>query len=242
MATLSQSQIYTIALLTGLPNPKVMAAVAMAESSGRVDVVNSIGCVGLWQINQPVHVKSHPAWTVSYLKNPINNALAAKVILKQQGMGAWEAYTNGAYAQYLSKPVSNQGGTIDQASLKTSQPQIVNAGWWGDFWDGFKKGFDVGPGPEDLGDGGTGNDPTLGDVPGVSEAKGAAEGLLGIAEALQKAGAWMSHASNWVRVGYVAGGGILVVFALYQIASPAIAKALPTAKVIGGVAKNLKKG
>lgn len=234
MATLSQSQIYTIAVITGMPNPKVMAAIAMAESSGRTDVVNSIGCVGLWQINQPVHVKANPKWTRQWLQNPFNNALAAKKILASQGLRAWEVYTNGMYAKYLNKTVAVDQTAIQTGSSLGIQPgsTVTQAGLWDDFWDGLKKGWDFGPGPEDLGDGGTGNDPGIDDVPVVGEAKATAEALLGIAETLQKAGAWMSKAENWVRVGYVAGGSLLVIFALYQIASPALTKALPQAKAL----------
>lgn len=101
MATLNKAQIQTIAIAAGLSQPGLMAAVAMAESSGRTDVVNSIGCVGLWQINQPVWVKSRPTWTKAWLKNPVNNARAAKVIYGLQGLQAWEAYTNGAYKKYM---------------------------------------------------------------------------------------------------------------------------------------------
>lgn len=102
MATLTKTQIQAVAVSVGLPQPSVMAAIAMAESSGRTDVVNSIGCVGLWQINQPVWVKSHPTWTQAWLKNPVNNARAAKVIYGIQGFQAWEAYTNGAYKKYMA--------------------------------------------------------------------------------------------------------------------------------------------
>ena len=94
MPVLSYDQIVQVARAGGLPGDKDMwAAVAMAESSGRTDVVNSIGCVGLWQINQPVHIKTHPTWTVAWLQNPVNNAKAAAVIYRAQGMKAWEAYT-----------------------------------------------------------------------------------------------------------------------------------------------------
>jgi hypothetical protein len=110
MTTLSQTQIKVYAATVGMSNPSLMAAIAMAESSGRTDVVNSIGCVGLWQIDQPVHVKTHPTWTVAWLKNPLNNAIAAKSILNSQGLGAWEAYTNGAYKKYYS------GSTVTPAS------------------------------------------------------------------------------------------------------------------------------
>jgi hypothetical protein len=97
-----------------------MAAIAMAESSGDTDVVNSIGCVGLWQINQPVHVKTHPRWTVKWLQNPLNNAAAAKEILKSQGLGAWEVYTgpdgtgsDGPYRDYIDKPIDTNASVAD---------------------------------------------------------------------------------------------------------------------------------
>lgn len=195
MATLTQSQIYTIAVLTGLPNPKVMAAVAMAESSGRTDVVNSIGCVGLWQINQPVHVKSHPTWTQDWLKNPINNAMAAKVIYQQQGLAAWEAYTNGAYGKFLNKPVSQQANTIDQ---------VKQASWWD---------------PLDLGGLGDvlGDTPGL-DIPVLSDIGQVAEGVFGIAETGQKAAMWLAQPKNWLRIVYVTAGGFIVIAAVISIA------------------------
>lgn len=84
---LSRAEIKLITISAGLPD--LFVDVAMAESSGRTDVVNSIGCVGLWQINQPVHVKDHPTWTVAWLKNPQNNARAAKVLYGQSGMAPW---------------------------------------------------------------------------------------------------------------------------------------------------------
>lgn len=112
MATLSLAQMAMYARSAGLPgDPYLWAAIGMGESSGRTDVVNSIGCVGVWQINQPVHVKTHPTWTVAWLKNPANNAKAAKVIYNAQGFSAWEAYTDGSYKQYYKS-----GSTATNAS------------------------------------------------------------------------------------------------------------------------------
>ena len=109
MATLTQSQVYAIAVSTGLPQPKLMTAIAMAESSGRTNVVNPIGCVGLWQINQPVHVKQHPTWTKAWLSNPVNNARAAKVIYQAQGLEAWQSYTDGRFKQYMDSTAQGVG-------------------------------------------------------------------------------------------------------------------------------------
>ncbi len=120
MAKLTQKQIYALAIIVGVPKPRLMAAVAMAESSGRTGVVNSIGATGLWQINQPVWVKKYSKWTVKWLQNPINNAIAAKQVYKDQGVGAWEVYTSGAYKRFYDEDVSN-------ASLKPSDLNLTQS-------------------------------------------------------------------------------------------------------------------
>lgn len=191
MATLSQSQIEMYARAAGFSDPATMAAIAMGESSGRADVVNSIGCVGLWQINQPVWVKSHPTWTAAWLKDPGHNAQAAKVVFDAQGYGAWEAYTNGSYRKFLGG--GGGAGTAVQADTQWFDP------------------FGLLPGNDAIGPGnaiGTGLD-----------------GLATLAEGVEKAGSWMGKASNWVRVGYVVGGGVLVLLGLYIVASPLLGKA-----------------
>lgn len=131
MTTLTQSQIQVYATSAGMSNPALMAAIAMAESSGSTTVVNSIGCVGLWQINQPVH----PQWSKAWLQNPANNAQAAAAILSSQGLTAWEAYTNGAYKRYY------QG-----AATTTSSVTATQANWWDDLVQGFESGTTFGLG------------------------------------------------------------------------------------------------
>lgn len=214
MATLTYQQIVQVARTGGLPgDPEVWAAIAMAESSGRTDVVNSIGCVGLWQINQPVWVKTHPSWTVAHLKNPVNNARAAAVVYHAQGFKAWEGYTGPSGA--------GSTGTWRTYYQSDSTNKVQPANWWNDFWKGFKSGEDVGPGPEDLWDGGTGNDPSLDSATqGLGDV---ATGVGAIAEAVQKASVWLGSSKNWVRVGYVVGGGVLVLLGLTIVARPLIA-------------------
>jgi hypothetical protein len=201
MATLTQSQIYTIALAAGLPNPKVMAAVAMAESSGRTDVVNSIGAVGLWQINQPVHVKRHPTWTVSYLKNPMNNALAAKVILRDQGMDAWEGYTNKAYVKYMGADV--QQVDDDPCALLKLAPEA------------YKR---------------CKND-NQGEPPRPPDGVDDLDALANMAEALGKTVTWVSDAHNWIRIAYVMGGVFITLVGLNVVTRGQLFNALPVGKV-----------
>jgi hypothetical protein len=70
----------------------LMAAIAMAESSGEEGVINSIGACGLWQI----HPYENGCTTAS------TNAKMALSKLQSQGLGAWETYTNGSYKQFVS--------------------------------------------------------------------------------------------------------------------------------------------
>jgi hypothetical protein len=69
----------------------LMAAIALAESSGNVTVVNSIGACGLWQI--------HPYQ--NGCTNARSNARMAVQKYRTQGLGAWVTYTSGAYKQFL---------------------------------------------------------------------------------------------------------------------------------------------
>lgn len=184
---LTQSQIYAIAVAAGLPDPKLMAAIAMAESSGDTTVVNSIGCVGLWQINQPVHVKAHPSWSVKWLQNPLNNAQAAKVILKQQGLGAWEVYTgpdgkgsDGPYQKYAN------------AKIDTSTTADF------DFWDPL----DILP---------EGSTDVMPDVPGMDAVEAVGDALQKTADVLVNPQTWLRFAYGFAGVVLIAGGLFLVV-------------------------------
>lgn len=81
----------------GNGDPHLMAAIALAESSGNPSSLNSIGACGLWQI--------HP-YEAGCL-SPTTNARMAGGKLKSQGLGAWETYTNGAYKQYYTGVTEN---------------------------------------------------------------------------------------------------------------------------------------
>ena len=79
----------------------LMGAIAMAESGGRAWIINSIGATGLWQI----YGKPFPGDAT----NPLTNARMAVSKYRSQGLGAWEAYTNGSYRQFMSR-----GGMIPE--------------------------------------------------------------------------------------------------------------------------------
>jgi len=219
MTTLSQTQIYLYAVSAGFTNPSVMSAIAMAESSGDPTVVNSIGCVGLWQINQPVWVKSHPTWTVAWLQNPENNAQAAKVVYNAQGLGAWETYTNGAYKKYTSSAPSSTSSAVSTA-------QAQNASWWGTLGNGLLGGVT----------GGLVQVNPDGSVGGLAGGIGGTVDSLGtIATDIGNAAAWTADPKNWVRVVYVIGGAALVIVGLAVVARPYVNSAVTSAtNVVSG--------
>src|SRR5205814_53533 len=76
----------------------LMAAIAMAESGGRSNAYNKSGASGLWQILGAVDPRDQP-----FLFNPVVNAHEAVLKWRSQGLGAWEAYTNGAYRAFYAK-------------------------------------------------------------------------------------------------------------------------------------------
>lgn len=97
---LSADQVYSLATQAGFTGElaRTMVAIAWDESSFKSEIVNSIGCVGLWQIN-PNHFKESAfvknGWNTATLKEGHANAKAAKVIYDSQGLNAWTTYKHG---------------------------------------------------------------------------------------------------------------------------------------------------
>lgn len=73
-------------------------AIAIAESSGRTKIVNSIGCcVGLWQINYKVH-----GVTKTAMQDPAQNAaMAYKVSNQGTKWTPWTVYNLGRHQIYM---------------------------------------------------------------------------------------------------------------------------------------------
>lgn len=104
MATLSTSQIATLAQQAGFAGNTVPIAVAicLAESSGNTTAThhNLDGSTdyGLWQINS-IHTQYNPVLLIS---NPLYNAQAAYQISSGgRNWNPWTTYTSGAYKKYL---------------------------------------------------------------------------------------------------------------------------------------------
>lgn len=97
--TLTRQGVLAIATMAKFPDPKLAAAIALAESGGSTGAVLRSSreySVGLWQINTMVH-----PYTPEDMKNPIKNALAAFKISKGgTNWHPWSAFTNGRYKQF----------------------------------------------------------------------------------------------------------------------------------------------
>ena len=87
--TVRENQLSSLWIQAGGPRgiAHLMAAIAMAESGGRANIVNSIGASGLWQI-YGLPFPGNPL-------DPLTNARMAVSKYRSQGLGAWSAYTNG---------------------------------------------------------------------------------------------------------------------------------------------------
>lgn len=123
MTTLNATQIGRVAHAAGFRGEQLVTAIAVAlgESSGQVEVVNSIGCVGLWQINQPVHVRARPTWTRAWLQVAANNAAAAWALSNRgTSWGPWVVYTSGSYRRFLT--AARAGAAAAEKSATTVKP------------------------------------------------------------------------------------------------------------------------
>lgn len=112
MSDFSQSELANLWVQAGGPATvaSLMAAIALAESGGNPDAQNpSSGACGLWQINPPE----------SGCNDPFTNAQIAVRKYNTQGLGAWEAYTNGSYKQFY--------GNSDSTSLLSTSASCMFA-------------------------------------------------------------------------------------------------------------------
>lgn len=96
---LTRAAVLQIATQAGFPDPKLAAAIALAESGGVPGGMLTSSreiSVGLWQINTKVH-----PYTVDDMKDPIKNAAAAFKISKGgKDWRPWSTYTNGKYKTF----------------------------------------------------------------------------------------------------------------------------------------------
>jgi phage-related protein len=101
----------------GLGDANLMAAIALAESGGDPNAGRSHPYHGLWQVGPG------GPW------DPFENALAAGVKLRTQGLTAWEAYTNGRYRQFLGGDSGGGGGILGKITGAIGDLLSKGADW-----------------------------------------------------------------------------------------------------------------
>ena len=126
--SLGMPEIEALARQAGMRNPHLMAAIAMAESSGDPGAHGPPDGRGLWQIEWPI-------WSgqLGSIGNPYNaraNAEMAKVVLAQQGLGAWVVYNTGAYQQYMARGgrMASAGALGRGGSFRAYDPTMMMVG------------------------------------------------------------------------------------------------------------------
>ncbi len=92
-----------------------MAAIAGAESTFGTNVNNpsNPNVKGIWQINTAAWPQFDAQRLVS---DPLYNAQAAVYVYQQQGLTAWEGYTNGTWQSFLQ----SSGASDSWAANKTA--------------------------------------------------------------------------------------------------------------------------
>ena len=98
---LTIGELRELAARMGFPDPRLAAAIAMAESSG---IVKNVGdrhlgvSIGLWQIN----MRAHPQFSRSELETEEGNARAALVVSRNgTNWRPWSAYRERKHVPFL---------------------------------------------------------------------------------------------------------------------------------------------
>jgi hypothetical protein len=144
MATLTATQIATLAQQAGFPTKEINTAVgvAMAESGGNPGAHNSKppdDSYGLWQINMlgalgPDRRKRFGISKNEQLFDPAINAKAAHIIWKDSGWNAWTTYTSGKYKGGAFNPngapaidAGKVGDAVGELNPLAGVPAAINA-------------------------------------------------------------------------------------------------------------------
>jgi hypothetical protein len=201
---LTPNQIGLWARQGGFPESEIPTAiaVALAESSGRIDAIGGLNLngtqdYGVWQINNGAHKDKFAQWPQWWTVTNANMAYAVwrerQRLFGGTGWEAWSVYQSGAYRLYLALGTFTGEGTQNATSPEGSLKTVVTA-------------------PEALVE--VGN------------------AVKNIADGFQKAGVWMSKSENWIRVAQIGVGAGLIIAAITVVIKPAVdAVAGPAAKV-----------
>ena len=216
MANLTYAQLEGLWIQAGGPRSlaPLMAAIAMAESSGNPTALNATdnygrqSSFGLWHISNGTHAPPASNWA-----NPLENAKLAVGKYRSQGLGAWGTYDSGAYKQYLQGNVPPSAGGITLTSAAGGNTGPSGGGNKAGLW------LQILENPAD---------PLAAPIQWIT---GTATGIADIGTALQAIGnhvaqviadtAWLLNPVNWVRITSFGFGLIFVIAGLTLFAKAA---------------------
>ena len=125
MATLSDSQIAGVLKAAGFPADQIGTgvAIALAESGGRTDALNTSNSNGSWDAGL-MQVNSIHGYSQQYLFDVQNNAAAALKIYKAAGnrWTPWSTYNSGIYRTFLLRGNTAAGNPAAVPPANSSAP------------------------------------------------------------------------------------------------------------------------
>jgi len=180
--------------------------VALDESGFDTDALSPTGCCrGIWQINVSAHRAKIPEASVSIanghqaMKSPLRNwYVARQVYTEARGWRPWSAVhgpkptVGNIAANAAAHPdfsIARQGGGVDPTNTGGAAAPEQGVE--------AESILDVVRSPIDA----------------------VMDGLRALVDVVNRVGSWVSDPHNWTRVGYVVGGGLLVVAAGAAIAA-----------------------
>lgn len=197
---LSDAQLAGWARSAGFPEDQIATAVAvaLAESSGRIDAIGGPNPLdgsfdyGPWQINEKQHPEKFQQWPDWW---SVTNANMAFAVWSERGRRwtPWTVYNTGAYRLYLPR------GEAAVAGIRGSAPSSTQ-------WDI--------PGVPDV------VENTVQDQIGALTSIGNA--MKAIAAGQFKAAAWIAEPGNWIRVAQVVAGVVLLGVAMNVVLRPVV--------------------
>jgi hypothetical protein len=221
----TQSELYSLAIAQGLDpyRAKIAAAIAMAESGGNPQAHNTNAgtgdnSYGLWQINMlgdmgPERRKKYGLTSNDQLFDPATNA---RVMKGESGSGTnWTPWST----YTTSDPEKSYRRFMDVPVTDQTDDPL-----WQDILKALSPAYAIGSGA-----GGTVTD--------------VGQGIGSIVETVNKSARWVSNSENWVRVGYVVGGSVMIIVGLVtMVSSTSVGKATMNLVPAGRVANLAKKG
>jgi hypothetical protein len=209
---------YSLAIAQGLTpaRARIAAAVGMAESKGDPNAHNTNAATGdnsygLWQINM------------------LGDLAPERLILFgiKSGNELFDPQTNAKAMRILSangadfSPWSAYNHGTYKEFLNMPVTDQTNDPLWKDILKGLSPAYAVGS--------------SIGGVTDVTQ------GIGSVVETVNKTASWLSNSENWVRVGYVVGGGAMIIVGLVMMVQSTTLGSAVTNLVPAGRVANLAK-